>query len=126
MEARPDVWWWESWQRPSAGSAGSAAPQLSVPSVTVVPSATVPSVSTPPVSAPSGTAPVPNTASQVPALVGGARQSAQASGAPGDPASAAPDTTAATGLAGGGNVQPAGGSGSAAVWERLVWGHAVC
>jgi hypothetical protein len=90
--------------------AGSAVPQLRVP----------------PVSAPSATAPVRSTVSNVSALAGGAARSAQASGAPGDPASAAPDTTAATGLAGGGNVQPAGGSGSAAVWERLVWGHAVC
>ena len=130
-------------------TAGSAAPQLSVPSVTVpavstplgttpsvttpavsvpsvttprvstpiatVPAVTTPQVNTPSVSAPSATAPVRSAASKLSALVGGAPRSAQASGAPGDPASAAPDTSAVTGLAGSGTASPVGsGAGTAA------------
>jgi hypothetical protein len=83
--------------------AGSAVPQLGVP----------------PVSAPSATAPVRSTVSNVSALAGGAARSAQASGAPGDPASAAPDTAAATGCV-------VSSPGFTAVSERLVWGHAGC
>ncbi len=70
-------------------------PSISVPSVTTprvsTPVATVPSVTTPSVGAPSAAAPARTTASKVSALVGGATRSAQVSGAPGDPASAAPD-----------------------------------
>ena len=70
-------------------------PSISVPSVTTprvsTPVATVPSVTTPSVGAPSAAAAARTTASKVSALVGGATHSAQVSGAPGDPASAAPD-----------------------------------
>jgi hypothetical protein len=76
----------------------------------------VPSATAPSVSAPSGTAPVRTTASKVSALVGGATRSAQVSGAPGVPASAAPDRAGAASArtGGGAGALPAAASGSAA------------
>jgi hypothetical protein len=84
---------------PSVTTPSVTSPSVSVPSVTTppvsTPVATAPSVTTPSVSVPSASAPVRTTASKVSARVGGATHSAQASGAPGDPASAAPDSAGA-------------------------------
>jgi hypothetical protein len=111
---------------PRVTTPSATTPSVSVPSVTTPPAstpvATVPSVTTPSASAPSPAAPTRTAASKVSALVGGATHSAQASGAPGDPASAAPDIAAVSSGAGRGASAPpaAGGDGAGAAATRVM------